>query len=321
MATSWLRSIAQKWARTLPTCSQMAGFDLVRGMVTATHASSTMKVYKPTSPGMRGRVITRRDGLWKGKPWKALTEGMKRIGGRNNAGRTTVWHRGGGHKRVYRKVDFKRQLWDVTGNVERIEYDPNRSARIALVDYGETHKKAYIIAPDGLKPGDVVQAGPSAGIQLGNALPLSSMPIGTIVHNVEMVPKRGGQLARAAGTHATLLKKGEDGYALIKLSSGEQRKVLNGCMATVGTVSNKDHSNRKLGKAGAKRWLGRRPVVRGVAMNPIDHPHGGGEGKTSGGRPSVTPWGKPTKGKRTRNNPRTDKFIQLSRHKAKRKRG
>lgn len=316
-----MRTFVHRCSQSFSVAGNVSQYVNLRGMATGSHAPTAMKVYRPTSPGTRGRVITRRDGLWKGKPWKALTEGIKRISGRNNSGKTTVWHRGGGHKRTYRKVDFKRQLWDVAAAVERIEYDPNRSARIALINYGEVHGHSYIIAPDGLRPGDSVEAGPSASIQLGNALPLSSIPVGTVLHNVEMVPKRGGQLARAAGTYATLLRKGEDGYALIKLSSGEQRKVLNGCMATVGAVSNKEHSNRKLGKAGASRWLGRRPTVRGVAMNPIDHPHGGGEGKTSGGRPSVTPWGKPTKGRRTRNNPRTDKFIQTRRHDAKRKRG
>eukprot|EP00238_Polyblepharides_amylifera_P014303 CAMPEP_0196587750 /NCGR_PEP_ID=MMETSP1081-20130531/58492_1 /TAXON_ID=36882 /ORGANISM="Pyramimonas amylifera, Strain CCMP720" /LENGTH=280 /DNA_ID=CAMNT_0041910025 /DNA_START=457 /DNA_END=1299 /DNA_ORIENTATION=+ len=270
-----------------------------------------MKVYNPTTPGFRGRVITRRDDLWKGKPFKKLTQGKTRISGKNNKGRTTVWWRGGGHKRLYRIIDFKRQMFGLQGTVRRIEYDPNRSGRIALIDYGDDEKLThYIIAPHGLKSGDPVTQGPESPIKTGNALPLFNLPLGTVVHNVELIPGRGGQMARAAGTSCTLMKKdtGEGKYCTLRLQSGELRLVLGRCLATVGRVSNVMHSNRKLGKAGAKRWAGRRPHVRGVAMNPIDHPMGGGEGKTSGGRPSCTPWGVPCKGYRTRQNKRTEKF-------------
>ncbi|KAL3146915.1 54S ribosomal protein L2 mitochondrial [Trebouxia sp. C0009 RCD-2024] len=279
-----------------------------------------LKVYKPTTPGMRGRVITDRRDLWKGKPFKALTEGITSSGGRNSQGRTTSFHRGGGHKRLYRIIDFKRDIKDVQGTLERVEYDPNRTARIALVKYpavggeGSKERYAYILAPQQMSPGDIIQSGPDAGIKTGNSLPLSAIPVGTALHNVEMHPGRGGQLARSAGTAARLVTKDEK-YAVVRLPSGEQRSVLSHCTATVGAVSNPQHKNTKLGKAGASRWLGRRPVVRGMAMNPVDHPHGGGRGKRKG-RISQTPWGVPTKGFRTRKTTRTDQYIRLSRHKA-----
>jgi large subunit ribosomal protein L2 len=279
-------------------------------------------VYKPTSPGQRGRITTARDGLWKGKPFKALTKGLTKSGGRNNRGRITVFHRGGGHKRKYRMVDFQRLVRGVTGTVRRIEYDPNRTTRIALVDFenASENKPAYVLATDGMSAGDVVRAGDEdVDIRPGNAMPLGSMPAGTLIHNIELLPGQGGRLVRAAGATATLVKKGEDGYATVKLPSGEQRLILLECYATVGVLSNREHQNRVLGKAGAKRWLGIRPTTRGVAMNPIDHPHGGGEGRTSGGRPSCTPWGVQTKGKRTRNNKRTDVFRVARRPSGKKK--
>ena len=256
-----------------------------------------------------------------GKPFKALTKGLAKSGGRNNRGRITVWHRGGGHKRKYRMVDFQRLMRGVTGVVRRIEYDPNRTTRIALVDFeGEGNKPAYVLATDGMKSGDVVDAGDeNVDIRPGNAMPLRSMPAGTLIHNIELLPGQGGRLVRAAGATATLVKKGEDGYATVKLPSGEQRLILLECYATVGVLSNREHQNRVLGKAGAKRWLGIRPTTRGVAMNPIDHPHGGGEGRTSGGRPSCTPWGVQTKGKRTRNSKRTDVFRVARRPSGKKK--
>ena len=270
------------------------------------------------TPSQRGLVLVDRSALHKGKPVKKLTQGLSKKGGRNNTGRITARRRGGGHKRAYRLVDFKRRKWDVPATVERLEYDPNRSAFIALVKY-EDGKLAYILAPQRLAPGDTVVAGERVDVKPGNAMPLMSMPIGTIIHNVEMKQGKGGQLARAAGTYAQLIGR-DRGYALIRLSSGEQRSVRAECMATVGAVSNPDNQNIKLAKAGRKRWLGKRPSVRGVAMNPVDHPHGGGEGRTSGGRHPVTPWGKPTKGKRTRANKATDKFILRSRHERKKKR-
>ncbi len=274
-----------------------------------------MKHYKPTSPGHRQLVIVDRSGLWKGKPVKRLTEGLHSSGGRNNAGRITNDHRGGGHKRAYRKIDFKRRKWDVEGTIERIEYDPNRSAHIALINYADG-EQAYILAPQRVGAGDKVIAAARADIKPGNAMPLNTIPIGTIVHNVEMKPEKGGQIARSAGNYAQLV--GRDGpYAIMRLNSGEQRLIHGNCMATIGAVSNPDNGNINLGKAGRKRWLGRRPHVRGVAMNPIDHPHGGGEGRSSGGRHPVTPWGKPTKGKRTRSNRVSDKFIMRSRHQRK----
>ena len=271
-----------------------------------------LKSFNPTSPGQRQLIIVKRDELHKGGPVKHLTEGLTKSGGRNNVGRKTSRHRGGGHKRAYRLVDFKRRKFDVAGNVERLEYDPNRSAFIALIKY-EDGELAYILAPQRLKVGDTVIAGKQVDVKPGNAMPLSSIPVGTIIHNVEMKPMKGGQIARSAGTYAQLV--GRDGaYAILRLKSGEQRRVPGACMATVGAVSNPDHGNTNLSKAGRSRWLGRRPQTRGVAMNPFDHPHGGGEGRTSGGRHPVTPWGQPTKGKRTRSNKSTDKYIVRSRH-------
>jgi large subunit ribosomal protein L2 len=266
-----------------------------------------LKTFKPITPSLRQLVIVDRHGLWKGKPVKALTTGKSETGGRNNHGHITAHHRGGGHKRRLRLVDFKRRKFNVAGTVERLEYDPNRSAFIALVKYTDG-ELAYIIAPQRLKAGDEVMSGDRVDIKPGNAMPLANMPVGTIVHNVELKKGRGGQLARSAGTYAQLVGK-DAGYAQLKLNSGELRLVPGECLATVGAVSNPDNQNTVIGKAGRSRWLGRRPVVRGVAMNPVDHPHGGGEGKTSGGRHPVTPWGKPTKGKKTRKNKSTDKYI------------
>lgn len=272
-----------------------------------------LKKYKPTSPGQRGLVLVDRSELWSGKPEKSLTEGRSEKGGRNNKGRVTARRRGGGVKRNYRRVDFKRRKFDVTGVVERLEYDPNRTAFIALIKYDDG-ELAYILAPQRLSVGDKVVAGEKADIKPGNAMRLSNMPVGTIIHNVELKAGKGGQLARSAGTYAQLIGR-DQGYALIRLSSGEQRMVRGECIATVGAVSNPDHGNVKLGKAGRNRLLGKRPSVRGVAMNPVDHPHGGGEGRTSGGRHPVSPWGKPTKGKRTRRkNKSSDKLILRSRH-------
>jgi large subunit ribosomal protein L2 len=271
-----------------------------------------LKTYNPTTPGRRQLVLVDRAGLWKGKPEKALTVGLVKTGGRNNLGRLTARRRGGGHKRVYRVVDFKRQKFDVPAKVERLEYDPNRSAFIALIRY-EDGELAYILAPQRLAVGDSVVSGEQADVKPGNAMPMRSMPIGTIIHNVEMKVGRGGQIARAAGSYAQLVGR-DQGYAILRLNSGEQRLVHGECMATVGAVSNPDHSNVSIGKAGRNRWLGWRPSVRGVAMNPVDHPHGGGEGRTSGGRHPVTPWGKPTKGKKTRSNKGTTKYILRSRH-------
>ncbi len=248
---------------------------------------------------MRELVLVNRSDLYKGEPVKELTQGLAKKGGRNNKGRVTARRRGGGHKRRYRVIDFKRNKLDVAATVERIEYDPNRTAFIALIKYNDG-EKAYILAPQRISPGDSVMSGTKADIKPGNALPLNSIPVGTIIHNVEMKPGKGGQIARSAGTYVQLVGR-DQGYAQIKLSSGELRMVRGECMATVGAVSNPDQANISLGKAGRKRWLGKRPQVRGVAMNPVDHPHGGGEGRTSGGRHPVTPWGKPTKGKRTRN--------------------
>ena len=271
-----------------------------------------LKSFKPITPSLRQLVIVDRTGLWKGKPVKALTSGKVESGGRNNHGHITANHRGGGHKRRLRLVDFKRRRFDVAATVERLEYDPNRSAFIALIKYADG-ELSYILAPQRLKAGDQVVSGERVDIKPGNAMPLANMPVGTIVHNVELKRGRGGQLARSAGTYAQLVGK-DAGYAQIKLNSGELRLVPAECLATVGAVSNPDNQNTVAGKAGRLRWLGRRPVVRGVAMNPVDHPHGGGEGKTSGGRHPVTPWGKPTKGKKTRKNKATDKFIIRRRH-------
>jgi large subunit ribosomal protein L2 len=272
-----------------------------------------LKKFNPTTPGRRGLVLVDRAGLWKGDPVKALTEGLTKKGGRNNAGRITARRRGGGHKRLYRMVDFKRRKFDVPAKVLRLEYDPNRTAFIALVEYADG-EVSYILAPQRLEAGDTVVSGAKADIKPGNALPLASIPVGTIVHNVEMKPGKGGQIARSAGTYVQLVGR-DAGHALLRLGSGEVRMVRAECMATIGAVSNPDQANIKLGKAGRKRWLGKRPSVRGVAMNPVDHPHGGGEGRTSGGRHPVTPWGRPTKGAKTRHNKRTDRLIVRRRHK------
>ncbi len=272
-----------------------------------------LKKFNPTTPGRRGLVLINRAGLWKGDPVKALTEGLTKKGGRNNNGRITARRRGGGHKRLYRMVDFKRRKFDVPAKVVRLEYDPNRTAFIALIEY-EDGEVSYILAPQRLEAGDSVVSGAKADIKPGNALPLASIPIGTIVHNVEMKPGKGGQIARSAGTYVQLVGR-DAGHALLRLGSGEVRMVRADCMATIGAVSNPDQANIKLGKAGRKRWLGKRPSVRGVAMNPVDHPHGGGEGRTSGGRHPVTPWGRPTKGAKTRHNKRTDRLIVRRRHK------
>jgi large subunit ribosomal protein L2 len=274
-----------------------------------------LKQFKPTTPGRRGLVLVDRSGLWKGKPLKALTIGLHGKGGRNNLGRVTARRRGGGHKQSYRLVDFKRAKFDVSATVERLEYDPNRTAFIALVRY-EDGEMSYILAPQRLAVGDTVISGESVDIRPGNAAPLKNIPVGTIVHNVEMKAGKGGQIARAGGGYVQLVGK-DQGYAQLRLASGELRMVRAECLATIGAVSNPDQANIKLGKAGRKRWLGKRPSVRGVAMNPIDHPHGGGEGRTSGGRHPVTPWGKPTKGKRTRKNKRTDSLIMRRRHRKK----
>jgi large subunit ribosomal protein L2 len=271
-----------------------------------------LKQFNPTSPGRRQLVLVDKSELHKGRPEKTLVEGLTKSGGRGGNGRVAVRFRGGGAKRLYRIVDFKRRKFDVPATVERLEYDPNRSAFIALVKYADG-ELAYILAPQRLKAGDTVIAAEKADVKPGNAMPLRGMPIGTIIHNVEMKPMKGGQIARSAGAYAQLVGR-DAGYAQIRLNSGELRMVMDTCMATVGAVSNPDHMNENLGKAGRSRHMGRRPHVRGVAMNPIDHPHGGGEGRTSGGRHPVTPWGKPTKGRKTRKNKATDKFIIRSRH-------
>ncbi len=258
-----------------------------------------LKVLKPITNGARGRVGVVDKSLYRGAPEKSLTEGLSKKGGRNNKGRVTSAHRGGGHKRLYRLVDFKRDNFGIEGKVARIEYDPNRTAHIALVHFANGDKR-YILAPQGLRPGDVVMSGKDADIRPGNALPLASIRVGTLLHNVEMKPGKGGQMARSAGASVQLMGK-EGGRAVLKLPSGEFRRVDVRCLASIGVMGNADHANRKIGKAGRSRWLGIRPNVRGVAMNPVDHPHGGGEGRTSGGRHPVTPWGVPTKGHRTRN--------------------
>ncbi len=272
-----------------------------------------LKKYNPTTAAQRGLVLVDRTGLHKGKPEKSLTEGLRKSGGRNNKGRVTARNIGGGAKRLYRKIDFKRRKWDVPATVERLEYDPNRSAFIALLQY-EDGEKAYIVAPQRLNVGDTVIAGEKVDVKPGAAMPLKGMPVGTIIHNIEMKPGKGSQMVRAAGTFAQLVGRNA-GYAQIRLSSGELRLVLDTCMATVGAVSNSDHMNQNFGKAGRMRHKGRRPHVRGVAMNPVDHPHGGGEGRTSGGRHPVTPSGKPTKGHKTRSkNKVSDRLILRSRH-------
>ena len=274
-----------------------------------------LKTFKPTTPSQRELVLVDRSGLWKGKPIKALIEGLNQKAGRNNHGRITQRRRGGGHKRRYRIIDFKRQKYDMPATVERLEYDPNRSAFIALIRY-QDGELSYIIAPQRVEVGATVISGERVDIIPGNAMPMQNIPVGTVIHNIEMKPRKGGQIARSAGAYAQLIGK-DASYALLRLGSGEQRMVRAECMATVGAVSNPDHQNINIGKAGRNRWLGKRPSVRGVAMNPVDHPHGGGEGRTSGGRHPVTPWGKPTKGKRTRSNKATDSMILRRRRKKK----
>jgi len=275
-----------------------------------------LKYFKPTSPGRRQLVLIDRSDLWKGDPEKKLTTGLKSSGGRNNLGRMTSRHRGGGHKRLYRLIDFKRDKFDVFGTVERVEHDPNRSAFIALIAYPDGEKR-YILAPQRLEVGAQIISGTKVDIKPGNAMPLANIPVGTIVHNVEMKAKKGGQLARSAGTYAQYIGR-DQGCALLRLSSSEVRLVPLECMATVGAVSNADKKNTSLGKAGRSRWLGIRPHVRGVAMNPVDHPHGGGEGKTSGGRHPVSPWGQCAKGKKTRDKKKpSDRWIVTRRKKNK----
>ncbi len=277
-----------------------------------------LKLYKPTTPSMRQLVLVDRSELYKGKPVKALTEGKSSSGGRNNLGRVTVRFRGGGHKRSLRLIDFKRRAhMGQPAVVERIEYDPNRTAFIALIKY-EDGTLSYILAPQRLAVGDTVIAADSADVKPGNAMPIGNVPVGTIVHNVELKIGKGGAVARSAGNYAQIVGR-DSGNVILRLNSGEQRLVNGQCFATVGAVSNPDHMNISLGKAGRNRWLGKRPHNRGVSMNPVDHPHGGGEGRTSGGRHPVTPWGKPTKGKKTRVNKRTDTFIVASRHARKKK--
>jgi len=271
-----------------------------------------LKTFKPTTPGQRQLVLVDRSALYRGKPVKALTEGKSGSGGRNNNGRITVRFRGGGHKQAYRKVDFKRRKFDVPARVERLEYDPNRTAFIALIKY-EDGELSYILAPQRLAVGDTVVAGEHVDVKPGNAMPLASIPVGTIIHNVELKIGKGGQIARSAGGYAQIVGRDQE-YVILRLNSGEQRLVHGMCMGTVGAVSNPDHMNISIGKAGRNRWLGFRPHNRGVTMNPIDHPHGGGEGRSSGGRHPVTPWGFPTKGKKTRKNKATTKFIVSSRH-------
>jgi large subunit ribosomal protein L2 len=266
-----------------------------------------LKSFKPSTPGQRQLVLVDRSELHKGDPIKTLTEGLRQKGGRNNHGRITVRWRGGGHKRRYRLVDFRRKKFDVAATVERLEYDPNRTAFIALIKYDDG-ELSYILAPQRLQAGDKVVSGERADIKPGNAMPLKNVPVGTIIHNVELKPGRGGQIARAAGSYVQLVGR-DAGLALLRMSSGEVRMVRTECMATIGAVSNPDQQNVSIGKAGRNRWKGRKPSVRGVAMNPIDHPHGGGEGRTSGGRHPVTPWGKSTKGKKTRHNKKTDGMI------------
>ena len=266
-----------------------------------------IKAYKPTSPGRRFQTVQTFDDITTNEPHKPLVENLHRSGGRNNHGELTSWWRGGGHKRLYRIIDFKRDKKDIPGKVSTIEYDPNRSARIALVTYADGEKR-YILQPLGLKVGDAVIAGDNVDILPGNALPLKNIPLGTMLHNVELKPGKGGQIARSAGSSVQLVAK-EGDYASVKMPSGEIRHIAMVCYATVGQVGNIDHENVSIGKAGRNRWLGWRPHNRGVVMNPVDHPHGGGEGKTSGGRHPVSPWGLPTKGYKTRNRKSTDKFI------------
>jgi len=276
-----------------------------------------LKTFNPVTPSQRQLVLVDRSALYKGKPVKALTEGKSSAGGRNNNGRVTVRFRGGGHKQAYRIIDFKRSKFDAPASVERLEYDPNRTAFIALLKYADG-ELSYILAPQRLSKGDSVVAGENVDVKPGNAMPAGNIPVGTIVHNVEIKIGKGGQIARSAGTYAQIVGRDQD-YVILRLNSGEQRLVHGRCMASIGAVSNPDEMNTSIGKAGRKRWLGRRPHNRGVTMNPIDHPHGGGEGRTSGGRHPVTPWGFPTKGKKTRKNKVTAKFIIASRHVRKKK--
>lgn len=278
-----------------------------------------LKQFNPTTPGQRTLVLVERSELWKGSPVKKLTVGKTKSGGRNNYGRITAFRVGGGHKQKYRIIDFKRQQTGAAV-VERLEYDPNRSAFIALITYKKGGEQAYIIAPQRLAVGDVVEAGAKVEVKPGNAMQLRNIPVGSLIHNIELKPGRGGQIARSAGGYAQLVGK-DAGYAQVKLRSGELRLIPSECMATIGAVSNPDHQNESLGKAGRNRWKGVKPSVRGVAMNPIDHPHGGGEGKTSGGRHPVTPWGKPTKGAKTRSKKKANKLIIRNRHQAKKKNG
>jgi large subunit ribosomal protein L2 len=266
-----------------------------------------IKSYRPTTPTRRFQTIVSREDITKQRPEKSLVESKKGTGGRNSGGRVTSRFIGGGHKQAYRVIDFKRDKTGIPAMVAAVEYDPNRSARIALLHYKDGEKR-YILHPDGLKPGQTISSGPQADILIGNALPLKNIPAGTVVHNIELRPGKGGQMARSAGSQAQLVSR-EGGLALLKLPSGEIRRVPEECQATIGQVGNVDHENVSLGKAGRKRWMGKMPHNRGVSMNPVDHPHGGGEGKTSGGRHPVTPWGQPTRGFKTRNNKRTNKWI------------
>ncbi|MDQ6676598.1 MAG: 50S ribosomal protein L2 [Acidobacteriota bacterium] len=266
-----------------------------------------IKSFRPFTPSRRYITVVTRENITADRPEKSLVEKKVRSGGRNNTGRVTSRFIGGGHKQAYRVIDFKREKHGVPAVVATVEYDPNRSARIALLHYKDGEKR-YILQPEGLKVGQTVSSGPEADILVGNALPLKNIPAGTVIHNIELRPGKGAQMARSAGTQAQLVSR-EAGMALLKLPSGETRRVSSDCMATVGVVGNADHENQSLGKAGRTRWLGKMPHNRGVSMNPVDHPHGGGEGKTSGGRHPVTPWGQPTRGFKTRNNKRTDKFI------------
>ena len=275
-----------------------------------------LKHFKPTTPSQRHLVLVDKSDLYKGKPVKSLVKGLTKSGGRNNNGHITARFIGGGHKRKYRMIDFKRTKQGLA-EVKRIEYDPNRTSFIALIEYGDG-ELSYIIAPQRLRVGDKVESGKNADIKPGNAMCLRDMPVGTLVHNVELKPGKGGQIARSAGSYVQLAGR-DQGYAQIKLSSGELRMVRADCMATIGAVSNQDHQNEKLGKAGRRRWAGKMPHNRGTSMNPVDHPHGGGEGKAAGGRPSVTPWGKPTKGAKTRKPKGSDKYIIRSRHKNKKR--
>jgi large subunit ribosomal protein L2 len=276
-----------------------------------------LKQYKPSTPGQRQLVLVDKTGLHKGGPVKALTEGKHSKGGRNNTGRIVVRWQGGGHKQRYRVIDFKRRKFDQPATVERLEYDPNRTSFIALIKYKDG-ELAYILAPQRLAVGDSVVSGERVDVKVGNAMPLSALPVGTIVHNIEMKIGKGGAIARSAGSYAQIVGR-DQGYVIVKLSSGEQRLIHGGCFASIGAVSNPDNMNTNLGKAGRSRWLGRMPHNRGVSMNPVDHPLGGGEGRTSGGRHPVSPWGQPTKGMKTRMNKRTDGMILASRHNRKKK--